>query len=122
MHLLNFRGPRRQGGGEGVIDRGHLKMRGVYSHNCDKLNKTNMLSAKIPRAFILIAKNPVHPLICLCLQDLHINLSQMSTAMSESLFRVIVLSSLAYSYFTCDFEQDAMGKSLLIKQETESFE
>ena len=97
-------------------------MRGVYSHNCDKLNKTNMLSAKIPRAFILIAKNPVHPLICLCLQDLHINLSQMSTAMSESLFRVIVLSSLAYSYFTCDFEQDAMGKSLLIKQETESFE
>jgi len=94
-------------------------MRGVYSHNCDKLNKTNMLSAKIPREFILTAKYPVSPLICIGLQELLIALSQMSTAMSESLFRVIVLSSLAYSYFTCDFEQDAMGKSLLIKQETE---
>ena len=71
-------------------------MRGVYSHNCDKLNKTNMLSAKKPREFILIAKYPVHPLICLGFQDLHINLSQMSTAMSESLFRVIVLSLLLY--------------------------
>ena len=68
---------------------------------------------------MLIAKYPVHPLIRLGLQDLHINLSQMSTAMSESFFRVIVLSLLAFSYFTCDFEQDAMGKSLLIKQETE---
>ena len=72
-------------------------MRGVYSHNCDKLNKTNMLSAKIPREFILIAKYPVHPLICLGLQDLHINLSQTSIAMSESLFRVIVLSLLLYT-------------------------
>ena len=35
------------------------------------------------------------------------------------MFRVIVLSSSAYSYFKCDFEQDAMDTSLLIKQETE---
>ena len=56
MHLFNFRGPRRRGG----IGRGHLKMRGVYSHNCDKLNKTNMLSAKTPKEFMLIAKYPVH--------------------------------------------------------------
>ena len=78
-----------------------------------------MLSAKTPGEFILTAKYPVHPLIRLGIHDLHITCSQMSTAMSESLFRVIVLSSLAYSYFTCDFEQDAMGKSLLIMQETE---
>ena len=94
-------------------------MRVIYSHNCDKLNKTNILSAKIPREFILTAKYPVHPLIRKGLQDLHIALSQVSTATSESLFRLIVFSSLAYTYFTCDFEQDTMGKSLLIKQETE---
>ena len=33
------------------IDRRRLKERGLYSHNCNKLNKTNMLSAKISREF-----------------------------------------------------------------------
>ena len=35
--LLNFRGPCRR----------PLKGKGVYSHNCNKLNKNNMTSAKI---------------------------------------------------------------------------
>ena len=42
-HLFNFRGPS----GEHLIDRRRLKERGVYSHNCNNLNKTNLLSAKI---------------------------------------------------------------------------
>ena len=44
--LFNFRGPSG-----GVRDKRRLKERGVYSHNCNKLNKTNMLSAKILREF-----------------------------------------------------------------------
>ena len=32
-----------------LIDRKRLKERGVYSHNCSKLNKTNMLSAPLER-------------------------------------------------------------------------
>ena len=36
---------------KGLIDRRRLEERGVHSHNCNKLNKTNMLSAKISREF-----------------------------------------------------------------------
>ena len=32
-----------------LIDRRRLKRRDVYSYNCSKLNKTNTLSAKIPK-------------------------------------------------------------------------
>ena len=45
--LFNFRGPK----GAFTIDRRHLKKIGVFSYNCNKLNKTNMLSAKILRKF-----------------------------------------------------------------------
>ena len=34
-------------------------------------------------------------------------INPISTATSESSFRVIVMSSLAYPYFKCDFEHDA---------------
>ena len=45
--LFNVRGP------EGALNRrgAGVKKRGVYSHNCNKLNKTHMLSAKISREF-----------------------------------------------------------------------
>ena len=39
--------------------------------------------------------------------------------MSESSFRVVVLSSLAYPFFENDIEQDAMRKPLLIKKGTD---
>ena len=42
--------------------------------------------------------------------------------MSKSLFRVIVLSLMAYTYFKLKIKQDAMPKLLLIKQETEEIE
>ena len=48
-----------------------LKERGVYSHNCNKLNKTNMLSAKISKEFKnsgisapSIIDNPLVGLLC----------------------------------------------------------
>ena len=34
-----------------VIDRRHLEEGGVYSHNCNKLNKTNMLLTIVSRVF-----------------------------------------------------------------------
>jgi len=34
-----------------LIERKRLKERGAYSHNCNRLNKTNMLSAKLSREF-----------------------------------------------------------------------
>ena len=36
-----------------------------------------------------------------------LRINPISTATSESSFRVIVMSSLAYPYFKCDFEHDA---------------
>ena len=36
---------------KGLIDRRRLKDRGVHCHNCNKLNETNVLSAKIAREF-----------------------------------------------------------------------
>ena len=36
---------------KGLIHGRRLKERGVHSHNCNKLNETNMLSAKISREF-----------------------------------------------------------------------
>ena len=36
---------------KGLIDRRRLKERGVHCHNCNKLNETNMLSAKIAEEF-----------------------------------------------------------------------
>ena len=57
-----------------------------------------------------------------CLGHLHlqrsISLFQVSSWMSQSLFRVIVLSLVAYTYFKLKIEQDAMPKLLLIKHET----
>ena len=47
------------------------------------------------------------------------SLFQLSTTMSESSLRVIVLPSLVYSYFDFDIEQDEIRKPLFIKQETE---
>ena len=41
--LFNIRGPCRR----------PLKERGVYSHNCNKLNKNNMTSAKIPNQRVI---------------------------------------------------------------------
>ena len=46
--LINARGVYSKRGR--LIDRRRLKERGVYSHNCNKLNKTNMLSER--RQFI----------------------------------------------------------------------
>ena len=43
-HLFNLRPGSKRGC---LIDRRRLKERRVYSHNCDKLNKSNMPSAKI---------------------------------------------------------------------------
>ena len=43
--LFDFRGPSR-----GDLQIGGIRKL-VYSHNCSKLNKTNMLSAKISREF-----------------------------------------------------------------------
>lgn len=48
-----------------------------------------------------------------------ISLFQISTSRSESLSRVITLTSLVCSYFELDIELDAMRKHLLIKQEAE---
>ena len=42
------------------MDRRRLKERGVYSHNCNKLNKNNILLVKISREF-KIAEYPLHP-------------------------------------------------------------
>ena len=36
-----------------------------------------------------------------------LKINPISTATSQSSFRVIVMSSLAYPYFKCDFEHDA---------------
>ena len=36
---------------KGLIHRRRLEDRGVHCHNCNKLNETNMLSAKIAREF-----------------------------------------------------------------------
>ena len=53
------------------MDRRRLKERGVYSHNCNKLNKTNMLSAEISKEFKnsgiptpSIIDNPLVGLLC----------------------------------------------------------
>jgi len=72
---INFRGPRR---GVYYIDRRRLNERGVYSHNCNKLNKTNTLLAKISRELKKkkqIADYQLHKLIRLGCQEIHIALS-----------------------------------------------
>ena len=48
-----------------------------------------------------------------------ISLLQISTSMPESLFKLIVLSSLVYPYVELENEQNVMNRPLLIKQETE---
>ena len=48
-----------------------------------------------------------------------ISLFQISTSMSESSLRVIVLPSLGYPSFKLDIEQDDMCKALFIRQVTE---
>ena len=48
-----------------------------------------------------------------------ISLLQISTSMPESLFKLIVLSSLVYPYVELENEQNVMSRPLLIKQETE---
>ena len=51
-----------------------------------------------------------------------ISLFQISTSMPESLFKLIVLSSLVYPYVELENEQNVMNRPLLIKQETEQIE
>ena len=41
-----------------------------------------------------------------------LRINPISTATSESSFRVTVMSSLAYPYFKCDFEHDAINPCL----------
>ena len=57
-----------------------LKEKGVYSYNCNKLNKTNMLLANIlnierVQKKIIIAEYPLHQLIRLDHLEIHIALS-----------------------------------------------
>ena len=51
-----------------------------------------------------------------------ISFFQISTSMPESLFKLIVLSSLVYPYVELENEQNVMNRPLLIKQETEQIE
>ena len=99
-------------------DRRRLKERGVYSHYCNKLNKTNMLSAKTSRE--LRNSGICDPSINTSTR--YKSLFQIPTSLSESSLRVIVLSSLVYSYFKLDLWQDEMRKVLLIRQVTEWIE
>ena len=77
-------------------------------HCCDKLYKTNVISAKIPREF---ANSTIYilPVIEMSRPSRdHIAFSQMSTA---------TVSSLAYPYFKHDFKQDTKSKPSLTKEE-----
>ena len=69
-----------------LIDRRRLKETGIYSYNCNKLNKTNMLSMKIPGKW----NNTEYPL--------HQYYWYVPTSMSESSLRVIVLPLLVYAW------------------------
>ena len=57
-----------------------LKEKGIYSYNCNNLNKTNMLLANIlnierVQKIIIIAEYPLHQLIRLDHLEIHIALS-----------------------------------------------
>ena len=88
---------------------------GVYSHYCNKLNKTNMLSAKTSRE--LRNSGICDPSINTSTR--YKSLFQIPTSMSESSPRIIVLPSLVYPYFKLGLRQDEMRKVLLIRQVTE---
>ena len=105
--LFNFRGPSG-----GVRDRRRLKERGV-SHNCNKLNKTNMLLAKILREFQKSGISTPSIDTSQGRLEIQIALSNPNIEMSESSLRVIVLPSLVYPYF--DIEQGGIRKALLVK-------
>ena len=95
------------------------KERGVNSQDFNKLNKTNMLSAKISREY-KIAEYPLHQLVCVGLLEIHIALSNPSInvrTFSQGFCVAIVSRSIPDCEL--DIEQDEMHKALLIKQETE---
>ena len=92
--------------------RRRLKETGLNWHKCCKLNKTKMLSAKISREFekkrnLLFINN----VMCRLFQ-ISISLFQISTSRPESLFKLIVLSSLVYPYVELDNEQNVMNRPL----------
>ena len=82
-----------------------LKERGIYSDDRNKLNKTNMLLAKISREFKNGGVSTPTLLICLGHPYCSFN-SQQRSQNPRSMF--IVLLSLVYPYFECDIEQDQM--------------
>ena len=86
--LINARGVYSISGAKRghLIDRRHLKETVIYSYNCNKLNKTNMLSVKISRKWN--NTEYIHS----------INYWYVPTSMSESSLRVIVLPSLVYTW------------------------
>ena len=89
-HLINARGVYLILGVQAgcLIDRKLLKEGGVYSHNCDKFNKTNMISAKISREVKKFTEYPPHQMIRLGRLKA-ISLFQIPTSMSQSSLRVI---------------------------------
>ena len=91
-HLFQFKWSKRGR----LIDRRRFKERGVYTHDCSKLNKTNMLPEKISIGFL--SNKILTPSIDtsrLALVLIHIALPLITASMSEPSFRVIVLSLLA---------------------------
>ena len=58
-----------------LIDRTRLKDRGVYSQNCKKHSRSNKLLEKISRE-LKIVEYPLHQLLRLGRQEIHIALSQ----------------------------------------------
>ena len=98
-------------------------MGSFYSHNRNKLNKTNMLWGENIKEYIN-SRYPVDIFIGLGRQEIHITLSNLKEVnpLSESLVKATKLSSLAHPYFELDIEQDKMYKPLLMKQETEQLE
>ena len=63
-----------------LIDRKRLKDGGAYSQNCKKHSRSNMLSEKISRELSFkIAEYPLHQLLRLGRQEIHIALSNPNT-------------------------------------------
>ena len=63
-----------------LIDRKRLKDGGAYSQNCKKHSRSNMLSEKISRELSFkIAEIPLHQLLRLGRQEIHIALSNPNT-------------------------------------------
>ena len=57
-----------------LIDRRHLKERGVYCHNCNKLKNANVFRQKYQEN-LKITEYPIHQLIRLGRLEVHIALS-----------------------------------------------